>query len=265
MPGKTLRMQRILNPQTGKTVIIPMDHGAGEGPMPGLEDMEAAVRDISLGGADAIIGHFGMGMNAAHAKQPETAFIYHLSVSTRVNAMDTNDKVLVNSVERAVAMGADGISVHVNVGSLQESQQLADLGYVAQECHKWGMPLIAMMYPRGEGLTDDCKSVDMVSLAARVGAELGADIVKTYYTGDKESFKQVVDSCPVPVVIAGGAKGTTKDTLQMIKDVIDAGGAGVTMGRNAFQHEDRVNFISAVRAVIHDGVSVDEAVKMVGN
>lgn len=262
MPGKTLRMQRILSPLTGRTVIIPLDHGAGEGPMPGIEDMEQVVREISLGGANAIIGHFGMGMNAAHAKQPETAFIYHLSVSTRVNATDKNDKVLVNSVERALCMGADGISVHVNVGSLNESQQLADLGFVAGECHKYGLPLIAMMYPRGEGLTADPKSLDMVALAARVGAELGADIVKTYYTGDKESFAKVCASCPVPVVIAGGAKGGDREVLQMVKDVIDAGGAGVTMGRNVFQHAKRQAFVEAICAIVHDDASVDEALKI---
>ena len=262
MPGKTLRMQRILNPQSGKTVIIPMDHGGGEGPMMGIEDMETAVREISLGGANAIIGHMGMGINAAHAKQPETAFIYHLSVSSRVNGFDKNDKVLVNSVERAISMGADGISVHVNVGSDTESQQLMDLGFVAGECHKYGIPLIAMMYPRGDGLTDDPKSLDMVSLAARIGAEMGADIVKTYYTGDKESFSKVVNSCPVPVVIAGGDVGGNKEVLQMVKDVIDAGGAGVTMGRNAFQHPQRTQFVSALCAIVHEGSSVEEALKI---
>ena len=104
----------------------------------------------------------------------------------------------------------------------------------------------------------------MVKIAARIGAELGADIVKTNYTGDKESFKQVVDGCPVPVVIAGGSKGSDKDALQMIRDAIDAGAAGVAMGRNSFQHKDPEKFIKAVSLVIHNGVGAGEAMQKVG-
>jgi fructose-bisphosphate aldolase / 2-amino-3,7-dideoxy-D-threo-hept-6-ulosonate synthase len=259
MPGKALRMQRIINPKTQKTLIIPIDHGAGEGPMPGLEDMGSIISDVSEGGANAIIGHMGMGIQSAKFKKPETAFIYHLSVSTRVNPMDKNDKVLVNGVERALSMGADGASVHINVGSKNESSQLKDLGMVAAECQKYGLPLLAMMYPRGEGLTDDPKSEDMVKLAARIGAELGADIIKTYYTGNKESFARVCASVPVPVVIAGGGKSSDKEAFTIVRDVIDAGGAGVTFGRKVFQHEKRVQFIKALGALIHEGVSVKEA------
>ena len=240
-----------------------MDHGAGEGPMEGLEDMNLAVKEISEGGANVIIGHMGMGIQAAKYKKPETAFIYHLSVSTRINPIDTDDKVIVNSVERALSLGADGISVHVNIGSKTESKQLQDLGRIAGQCHKFGLPLLAMMYPRGPGLTDDPKSVEMVSLAARVGAELGADIIKTYYTGNPDSFSKVCRSCPVPVVIAGGAKEGDKALFQIIRDSIDAGGSGVSIGRKAFQHEKRVQAVNVMAKLVHENISVDEALTLI--
>src|SRR5690606_34775819 len=121
-----------------------------------------------------------------------------------------NHKVLVTSVEKALKLGADAVSVHVNVGSEREPEMLIKLGTVAEICDDWGMPLIAMMYPRGEKIKDE-HDPEVVKLAARAGAELGADIIKTNYTGDPETFREVVKGCPVPVVIAGGPKIETEE------------------------------------------------------
>ena len=108
----------------------------------------------------------------------------------------------------------------------------------------------------------DEKDVEVVKLAARVGAELGADIVKTNYTGDIASFKQVVEGCPVPVIIAGGSKGNDADCLKMIEDAMKAGAAGVAMGRNSFQHENPAKFVKAVCEVVHQGKSSKDACKL---
>ena len=126
-----------------------------------------------------------------------------------------------NSVERALKMGADGVSVHINIGAEDEAAMLSDLGHVSQLCMEWGMPLLAMMYARGSKIKDET-DVDAVKLAARVGAELGADIIKTSYTGDPESFKEVVAGCPAPVVIAGGSKLSDLETMQMMINLIVA-------------------------------------------
>jgi fructose-bisphosphate aldolase/2-amino-3,7-dideoxy-D-threo-hept-6-ulosonate synthase len=123
------------------------------------------------------------------------------------------------------------------------------------------MPLLAMMYPRGKKISSE-HDVDVVKFAARAGAELGADIIKTNYTGDIDSFKEVTKGCPVPVIIAGGPKmNTTRDVLIMVKDSIEAGGVGTSIGRNVFQSENPTKLVKAFSMIIHDDASVDEALK----
>jgi len=181
-----------------------------------------------------------------------------------IHCPDPNNKVQICSVDNAVRLGADAVSVHINVGAKQEAQMLSTLGKVACECDDYGMPLLAMMYPRGPNIKDS-HAVDVVAHAARLGAELGADIIKTNYTGDVESFKDVVSSCPVPVIIAGGPKmETSRDVLQMVKDSITAGGAGFSIGRNVFQHEDPTKIVKALSAIVHKEASVNEALKILG-
>ena len=121
-----------------------------------------------------------------------------------------------------------------------------------------------MMYPRGPNIKDP-HAVDVVAHAARLGAELGADIIKTNYTGDVDSFKEVVDSCPVPVIIAGGpVMDTSKDVLQLVSDAISAGGAGLSIGRNVFQHQDPAKIVKALSAIVHNGATVSEAMNILG-
>ena len=260
--GKQIRLERILNRNNGKTVIVPMDHGVTVGPIDGLLNLGAAVDAVAEGGANAVVGHVGLPKFGHRHSGRDIGLILHLSASTVVNPTDPNDKVLVNTVENALKMGADGVSVHVNVGSKNESRQLEILGQIARECDQWGMPLLAMMYPRGEGLTADEKSAEMVKLAARIGAELGADLIKTYFTGSVESMREVVDGCPAPVVIAGGSKVSDEENLQTIRAAMDAGCAGLSMGRNAFQHENPTKFVRAACAIVHENKSVAQALEI---
>lgn len=260
--GKGIRMERIMNRKDGRTIIIPMDHGISVGPIPGLEDLTKAVDSVVKGGADAVLMHKGMVGSGHRGYGRDVGLIIHLSGSTS-KGPDPNDKKIVTSVEQAVKMGADAVSIHVNIGSPTEAEMLEDLGMVAEIADSWGMPLLAMMYPRGHDIKDPC-DVEVVKLATRIGVELGADIVKTNYTGDPETFKEVVRGAgKVPVVIAGGEKSKeVKGVLQSIKDSIDAGGAGVAMGRNVFQADDPSKMVAAVNAVLHGGKSVDEAMKI---
>jgi len=260
--GKGIRMERIMNRKDGRTIIIPMDHGISVGPIPGLEDLTKAVDSVVKGGADAVLMHKGMVGSGHRGYGRDVGLIIHLSGSTS-KGPDPNDKKIVTSVEQAVKMGADAVSIHVNIGSPTEAEMLEDLGMVAEIADSWGMPLLAMMYPRGHDIKDPC-DVEVVKLATRIGVELGADIVKTNYTGDPETFKEVVRGAgKVPVVIAGGEKSKeVKGVLQSIKDSVDAGGAGVAMGRNVFQADDPSKMVAAVNAVLHGGKSVDEAMKI---
>jgi class I fructose-bisphosphate aldolase len=124
------------------------------------------------------------------------------------------------------------------------------------------MPLLAMIYPRGEKIKDEYHK-DVIKHAARVGDEMGADIVKVSYTGSPESFREVVDGCSIPVVIAGGEKmDSDRDILEMVKGAIEAGGAGVSIGRNVFQHANPGKMVLAISAIVHEGKSVSEALEI---
>jgi len=231
--GKSIRMERIFNRDTGNAIIIPMDHGVGAGPIPGLKNLQQTVNKVAEGGANAVLGHMGLAKHGHRGYGHDVGLIIHLSASTSLS-LDPNHKVLVTTVEEAIKVGADAVSVHINIGAEDEYEMLQGLGYVAGKCDEWGMPLLAMMYPRGKKVRSEY-DVDVVKHAARIGAELGADIVKTNYTGSPETFKEVIDGCPVPVIIAGGPKvGSEHELLEMIECSIKSGGRGVCHRKKCF-------------------------------
>lgn len=258
--GKSVRMERIIDRKSGNTVIVPMDHGVSSGPIEGLIDMKRAVDAIAEGGADAVLLHKGIVRAGHRGYGRDIGLIVHLSASTSLGP-DPLNKVRVTTVEEAIKLGADAVSVHVNIGAENEPEMLRKLGETAQTCEEWGMPLLAMMYPRGKKVTDE-HDVKFVKHAARVGAELGADIIKTNYTGSPDSFREVVRGTPIPVVIAGGPKmETDKEVLEMIKEAMDVGGRGVSIGRNIFQHRNPTKMTKAVADIVHKNISVKEALE----
>jgi predicted phospho-2-dehydro-3-deoxyheptonate aldolase len=251
MIGKEIRLERIMNRDTGKTIIVPMDHGVTLGPIKGLIDMKKTVNSIVEGGANAIILHKGMVKSGHRGKGKDIGLIIHLSASTSIG-IDPNAKVEVCSVEEAIQLGADAVSIHINLGADTEGEMLKHFGRVSKECLKWGMPLIAMMYTRGKKIKSEY-DVQVVKHAARVGAELGADLVKVNYTGSPETFREVVEGCPVPVIIAGGEKmETDEQVLEMVKGAIKAGAAGVSIGRNVFQHDDPKIMLQKIAKIVHN-------------
>jgi len=258
--GKRIRMERIVNRNTGNTVIVPMDHGISMGPIKGLRDMKTAIHNVAEGGANAIVEHKGLVVEGHRRKGKDIGLIIHLSASTILSPFP-NVKTLVCSVEEAIKLGADAVSIHINLGNGQEKEMLNDFGRVSYEARMWGMPLLAMMYPRGEKIKDEY-DVDAVKHAARVGNEMGADLVKVSYTGSVETFKEVVSGCAVPVVIAGGPKmDSDREILEMVRGSIEAGGAGVSIGRNVFQHKDPTRMVRAICAIVHDSFSVEDALR----
>jgi fructose-bisphosphate aldolase/2-amino-3,7-dideoxy-D-threo-hept-6-ulosonate synthase len=258
--GKKVRMERIMNRKDHKTVIVPMDHGVTVGPITGLEDLPEMVNKVAEGGADAVLGHLFVPLYGHRGYGRDIGLIIHLSASTTL-APDPNAKTIVTPVEEAIKVGADAISVHINVGSENEPEQLKDLGRVSQDCRHWGFPLLAMMYPRGEKVKVE-NDVNAVKHAARLGAELGADIIKTNYTGDPDSFKEVVRGCPVPVIVAGGPKiDGIKNLLETVEYAMSAGAAGVAYGRNIFQAKDPVIITKAIVKIVHDNYTTEEIMK----
>jgi fructose-bisphosphate aldolase/2-amino-3,7-dideoxy-D-threo-hept-6-ulosonate synthase len=258
-PGKTRRLKRILQPDN-RTVITPMDHGVTIGPVKGITNMQAIVDKLLKGKVDAILIHKGI---AKRIDTGNAGLIVHLSGMSVLTPSATS-KVQVCTVKEAIRLGADAVSVHVNIGAQDEDKMLTTLGKVSDECDQYGMPLLAMMYPRGPKIQDE-HATEPVAHAARIGAELGADIIKTNYTGDIETFKTVVESCPAPVVIAGGPKcKTTQEILQTAHDSVKAGAAGLSIGRNIFQHENPTLMVKALSAIVHGGSSVEQAMKILG-
>jgi predicted phospho-2-dehydro-3-deoxyheptonate aldolase len=259
--GTSIRMERIFNRSTGNAVIVPMDHGVTVGPIRGIKSIKAIAATVASGGADAAIVHKGAASFGHRGYGRDLGLIIHLSASTALGP-DPNNKVLVATVEEALKIGADAVSIHVNVGAEDESHMLSTLGAVSRSCQEWGMPLLAMMYPRGRKIQDEYAQ-EYIAHAARVGAELGADIVKTNYTGDPDSFSHVVDCCPVPVVIAGGPRVESElDLLKMVQGAISAGARGVAIGRNVFQADDPALICRRICGVVHKGLKAEEAVKI---
>ena len=258
MIGKQIRLERIMNRDTGRTIIVPMDHGVTAGPIRGLEDMRETVTKVVNGGANAILMHKGM-VQAGHRRGGrDIGLIVHLSAGTTLSP-DPNTKVPVCTVEEAIKLGADAVSIHVNLGASTDADMMRDFGDTSQSCMTWGMPLLAMIYTRGPKIESEFE-VKYVKHAARLGAELGADVVKVNYTGSPQSFWEVVAGCPVPVVIAGGEKVETDDELlDVVAGALEAGGHGASIGRNAFQHADPEGIMRAISMLMHEGATVKDA------
>jgi fructose-bisphosphate aldolase/2-amino-3,7-dideoxy-D-threo-hept-6-ulosonate synthase len=254
--GKTRRLRRIIKSDS-RTLITAMDHGVTVGPVRGLEDMQEAVRNVVKGGADAVLFHKGI---AKHVDTLGSGLIVHVSAST-ILGTKPNLKVDVCTVQEAIALGADAVSTHINIGSEEEHVMLHSLGTLSRECDSFGLALLAMMYPRGPNIKND-HELEIVSHVARIGAELGADIVKTVYTGNVDSFRHVVRNCPVPIVVAGGAQAQTeKEVFELAEDSMKAGAAGLSFGRNIFQHSNPSAITDALTSIVHSGSTADEASK----
>ncbi len=148
--GKRIRIERIINRESGNTVIVPMDHGVSMGPIEGLKNLAETVNAVAEGGANAVVLHKGVVDFGHGGYGKDVGLIIHLSASTSL-APDPNEKVLVCTVEEAIKLGADAVSVHVNVGSKTEANQLSNLGEISKIAAEWGMPLLAMMYREGMG------------------------------------------------------------------------------------------------------------------
>jgi len=262
MIGKAIRLERIIDRNSHNTVIVPMDHGVTVGPIAGLADMRTTVSKVVSGGANAILMHKGMVRAGHRGTGRDVGLIIHLSAGTAISP-DPNAKELVCTVEEAVKLGADAVSIHINLGAETDREMLRHFGQVSERCMEWQMPLVAMIYTRGPKIENEY-DLEHAKLAARVGAELGADIVKVVYTGSAESFSEVVAGCPIPVVIAGGPKmGSDEDIFRMVAGALEAGAAGLSIGRNAFQHEHPDLMIRALSKMVHDGAGVEEALAIV--
>ncbi len=246
-------LAKIINPKTKRAVMIPMDHGVSDGPMKGLDTLGTTIQAVKQAGVDVIVLHKGM-YKRYREEIGDLPVLIHISASTTMGIVLR--KVLVAEPFEVDALGAQGVSIHINMANQYEPEMLRDLGRVSGECEKLGLPLLAMMYPRMEkdGTIVTFTDSERIAHAARVAAELGADIVKVPYTGSPETFRQVVSGCPIPVLIAGGAKGSEEAMLESISGCVKVGAAGVSCGRNVFQHENIAGIVQKIKFAVHGSV-----------
>jgi len=263
IPGKAIRLGRIFRRSSGRTVIIALDHGRRRGPIKGLEDFRKTVEKLIEADIDSFM------ITPAMLEKNYDLFAGRVSVIARIDGTgsvrgpDETDDRLISSVYRALKLGADAVSVMVWIGSEHEADNLEKLAIIAEDCFENGVPLLAEVIPSPPYLKDKY-SWENVAYGSRIAAELGADIIKTFYTGSVESFKIVVESVPAPIVVLGGPKKESlEEFLKMVYDSVKAGGRGVAIGRNVFQHPNPVGVANALAAIIHSGASVEEALETV--
>jgi 2-amino-4,5-dihydroxy-6-oxo-7-(phosphonooxy)heptanoate synthase len=205
---------------------------------------------LAAGDVDAVVVHKGSLRHIDPDRFAEMSLIVHLNASTS-HAPDPDAKFLVTAVEEAIRLGADGVSVHVNMGSAEEARQIQDLARVADACDRWNLPLMAMMYPRGPKITDP-SDLALVSHAVTIAADLGADIVKTVYPGTVSKMLELTSICPIPVLVAGGPRrGTERELLRFVTDALAGGAAGVAMGRNLFQAPNPQSLAAKIAHLVH--------------
>lgn len=243
------RLSRIINPRTGKTVMLAVDHGYFQGPTTGLKDLKKTVTPLAPH-ADCLFITRGMLRTSI---DPKSDVSICLRVSGGPSILgDLSNEDITTSMEEALRLNASGVGISIFVGAKNEDRTIANLGRLVNEAERYGMPVLAVTAV-GKEMGRDAR---YLGLACRIAAEIGAHFVKTYYC---EDFYRVVEGCPVPVVMAGGKKIPEKDALQMTFNAIKEGASGVDMGRNIFQSENPVGMIKAIKAIVHKGASVDEA------
>lgn len=265
--GKTKRLNKLFN--NGKTLIAPVDDSLLFGPYNGLYNLKDTVEKIIITKPNAILGFKGAYPYTINGDIP---YIYNITAST-VLSTHTRKKLIAN-IEDIISMGIDCVAVHINFSSAYENEMLENLATIINKCDKYGIPVLAIAYPRKEINGKDYNYEDLkkenineytnlVCHCVRVAVELGADIIKTQYTGDQESFKRVIDSAlGKPVVIAGGKEIPIEESYKMAFDAMQAGASGLSYGRNIFNSDNIIPYINGLKSIIFDNKNVETAIKI---
>ncbi len=251
MIGVFRKTERLFHPVSKRTVLVPLDHGMSEGMILGLDNLGSLLESIAAVPIQGVVLHKGMAMSHLSSIGADRMLIIHLSAGTR-HAIPSYARAIVGSVTEALRLGADMVSVQVHLGNDLEDRMLADLGMVLDEAHGLGVPVLAMIYARGGQIVNETDP-SLVAHCIRVGAEMGADVIKVAYSGHGPTFARAVAACPVPVVVSGGPKtNDTKGLFRFLQEALDAGAAGVCVGRNVFQSDDPVAMLADICALVHE-------------
>jgi putative autoinducer-2 (AI-2) aldolase len=248
--GMKNRLSRIIRPKDGRTVMLAVDHGYFMGPTTGLEQLDKMVNPL-LPYVDTLMLTRGTLRNYVDPTV-DVPIVLRVSGGTSIIGKELLHEGTVVSIEDAIRLNASGVAYSILVGAEFERDTILGLTQYIDEAERYGIPVLAVTAV-GKDMVRDAR---YMSLASRIAAELGAHVVKTYYVKD---FEKVIESCPVPVVIAGGKKQPEQEALQMAYDAIQAGAIGVDMGRNIFQSADPVGMVKAIQAIVHKNATPKEA------
>ncbi|APV43927.1 putative autoinducer-2 (AI-2) aldolase [Dehalogenimonas formicexedens] len=249
--GMGNRLSRIFQ-EDGRTVMLAVDHGYFQGPTTGLSDFGACIPPL-VSEADCVFITRGM-LRSCISPSIDASICLRVSGGTSILGELSREEVTV-SVEEALRLNASAVGMSIFVGAPDENLTIAALGKLVNEAERYGLPVMAVTAV-GKDMGRDAR---YLGLACRIAAETGARIVKTYYC---EDFQKVVAGCPVPIVIAGGKKMPEMEALQMTENALKAGAAGVDMGRNIFQSTNPAGMIKAVKAIVHEGLTAEEAFRI---
>jgi fructose-bisphosphate aldolase/2-amino-3,7-dideoxy-D-threo-hept-6-ulosonate synthase len=247
MVGKSRRLKRLFRGKDRRCLLVPLDHGPWLGPVEGIVRPRSVVEKLQAGGANALLVSPGFARAVEPVLKPSTAVVLRVSLAMGL-APDATQETPVATVDTALRMDADAVAVSIFFGRGGEPATLRYLGELAERCSRYGMPVVAEMMPPQEDAYDG----QAVAHAARIGFELGADIIKTNYCGDVEAFRRVVAASPVPILTAGGPMRGSGDesTLQLVREVIAAGAAGVAMGRRVWQSDDPEHLVRKIHSIL---------------
>ncbi len=251
--GLKNRISSIIKPQNNRALMLAVDHGYFLGPTEKLENPRKVIAPL-LKYCDSLMVTRGVQRTSVPATT-DTPMVLRVSGGSSIIGDDLSQEDITVSVEDAIRLNASALAMSIFVGSKYEYQTIVNLGKLVNEAEKYGLPVLAVTAV-GKELGKDAR---YLSLACRIAAEQGAHIVKTYYC---ENFEKVVQSCPVPIIVAGGKKIPERDALQLTYNAIKGGAVGVDMGRNIWQSAHPVPMIQAVRAIVHQNKNADQAFKI---
>lgn len=250
MQGSDRKLARLFHPETGRTVILPLDHGVAEGMLPGIEEPQRLVELASSLPVQAVILNKG-GLRAYLSELPlATLAVGQLSGGTR-HCLPPYARSLVCSVAEALRLGADLVAVQVNMANELEDRMLADLGAVVDEAHALGVAVLALIAPKGDRVVNELDPT-LINHCIRLGAELGADATGVPYSGDARGFARALAVSTVPVLVTGGpAKTDFKSFAVMLEAAMAAGAAGACIGRNVLAQPNPREALRRVVEIVH--------------
>lgn len=260
--GKHVRMNRLFSSASGRIVDVMFDHSIARGIQPGLDHIQDAIDTVASAEPDAMTMLKGIADSCF--EQYAGKGISLILKATSPSPYDKTYAAILSDVEEAVKRGADAISVGCILGGQSQAHSLEQAAIITKAAAEWGMPVIGHFYPKGELIVADKQEYwENVAYAARVGAEIGVDVLKIHHSGDVDELKKIIACVPAKIVLAGGGLGNDiRSYLQMAKNICDVGGAGVAFGRSIWGYENPAAMVSAIKLIVHENGSVQEAVAL---